>query len=429
MRIIEIIKKSNFAKNVSIIAGGAVSVQIIQMLLSPILTRLYSPEEFGILTVYNSILTMLIVIGPLNYHKAIPIADNDEKAMNVLMLSILVLFSLSALIILAIFLGSQPMFTLLNADALFKYRYIIPLGFMLMGLLNIFTHWEYRNKKYKLISRTRIFQVIIGNIIKVILGFLKIGPIGLITGKIVNNSAGVIFFARDYFKKNKLFFDKKELKSVAKRYIKFPLYTTLGEFVYTAGNETPVFFITSLYGSEIVGYYGLAYMIIRLPLGLIGNSIGQVFYSEMAGVGKNNPREIKKKSKKILLSLSLIGLIPLVIILLFGPILFTIVFGSNWQEAGVYAQILSPLVYVSLIVAPVGRLIEIFEKQNIGMVINIIRVILLVGIFILAQVLDMSSYMAVGIYVLVASVIIIATLFLLFRIISNEISKSEKNEN
>lgn len=426
MNLINRIKNSSFAKNVTMIAGAAASVQIIQFILSPILTRLYIPEEFGVLTVYNSILSVLIVIGPLNYHKAIPIAEDDNKAVHVLMLSILIIISVTMLIGLTIGLSGPKLFTMLNADALFTYRYIIPLGFFLMGIYNIFIHWGYRIKNYKLISKTRFVQAIIGNILKIGLGFLKIGSMGLILGNIMNNSAGVISLSREYFKKFKLVIDKKELKWVAKRYIKFPIYNTLGEFIYTAGNEIPVFFITSLYGSEVIGFYGLAYSIIRVPIILLGNSIGQVFYSEMAGVGKNKPREIKDKANKIIKSLTLFGLIPLGVIILFGPVLFSTIFGDNWHEAGIYAQILSPLVYISLIVMPVGRLLEIFEKQNISMIVNIIRMVFLIGIFIAAQSLKFNPYWAVGIYVIVASLIIIGRLLILYGIINKEILRSEQ---
>lgn len=428
LKIIDRIKKSSFAKNVTIIAGGAASVQIIQMLLSPILTRLYSPEEFGVLTVYNSILAVLIVIGPLNYHKAIPIADDNKKATSVLALSLLILLCVTGLITIVILFGGYGILNLLNAEALFKYRYIIPIGFLFMGLYNVFIHWSYRGKKYKLITQTRLVQVIIGNGLKIGLGFLKIGSIGLISGNILNNSAGVLSLAKDYFKNNKLSFNIDELKWVAKRYIKFPLYNTMGEFIYTIGNEIPVFYITSLYGSEVIGYFGLAYTIIRIPVILIGNSIGQVFYSEMAHIGKGKPAEIKSKALKILLPLSSLGLLLPAVIILFGPALFSFVFGSEWYEAGIYAQILSPLVYVSLVVMPLGRLLEIFEKQNIGMVLHIIRVVILVLGFVLAQILSLNSYWAIGIYVTAATVVIVVRMFILFGIINHEIKNSKEKK-
>ena len=157
-------------------------------------------------------------------------------------------------------------------------------------------------------------------------------------------------------------------------------------------------------------------------MNLIGNSVSQVFYSEAANLGKDNPLKIKKFSQTYK-QLSVIALIPLIILALFGPWLFSFVFGPAWYEAGVYARILSFMVYFHFIILPLGRMLEIFERQRDGLIFNIIRLIMSLTVFGISKIFNYDSFQTVALYALSNSIMYIALLVMVMKIMNQEIKK------
>jgi O-antigen/teichoic acid export membrane protein len=422
--------KSNFAKSIFLIAGGTAFSQAMGILFSPIITRIYPPEQYGVLTAYTSVLGILAIAASLDYQKAIPIAEDDEKAINLLALSIIILSVMVSIITMLILLYGDSFFNILDSKVLVKYKYLIPLGIFFTGMYNIVLQWSFRVRDYKSISRTKINQSITSNFLKVILGLLKIGPIGLVFGTIIGQSAGITTLGMPIIKEKKIVKKIKisQIKKVSKRYIKFPLYSAPSNYVYTAGNQLPIIFLTTLFGKSVVGLYGLANNIVQLPMNLIGMSVSQVFYSEAANIGKSNPVELKRISVKLIKKLSLIALVPLITLLAFGPLLFSFVFGKQWYEAGVYARIISLMIYFQFIILPVGRILEIFERQKEGLIFNIMRLLMILIVFGISKFINLNSYQTIILYTISNSITYVALLFIVNLIFNYEI-KNKKEEN
>jgi len=384
-----------------LITGGTTFAQVANTLFSPIITRLYSPEEYGILTVYTAILGLISIAGALKYEWSIPIADSDEKAANLIALCIIIISLFSIVIAILLIFWGNWFLNIFNGNTLSRFHYLITIGVFLTGVYNIFTQWAFRKKRFKDVSKTKINQSIMRNIIMVGFGIANAGPIGLLIGKIVGQSAGATTLLRGFLKEYKYLIKKINLRDIIwgiKRYKKFPLFTGPGQVLNTAGLKLPVFFISSIYGSAFIGFYGLANTVVSLPMNLIGRSVGDVFYSEAASIGRTDPERLKKLSDKLFKKLLLLGLIPLFILLFFGPILFKLVFGSNWIESGVYARIIAFLVYVRFIFTPISRVYNVFERQKEALGLDILRVILVVLVFGIAKKMEISSYWAIILY-------------------------------
>lgn len=417
------ISKNKFLKNILLIAGGTAFAQVLGIIFSPIITRIYPPEQYGVLTAYTAVLGLIVISASLDYQKAIPIAEDDNKAVNLLVLSLISLISVVVFVIILLYLWGDFFLGILHSEALFSYKYLIPVGVLFAGLYNIVLEWGFRARNYNVITRTKVSQSITSNLIKIGLGILNIGPIGLIIGTITGQSAGITSLSIPLLKKRSCFgsVSFRSLKYVLKRYKKFPLYSAPSNYVYTASNHLPVILLVSLFDSTITGFFGLAKSITYLPISLIGNSISQVFYSESAHLGNESPKEIKKLSVKLMKKIAMVAIIPLLVLLFFGPVLFSFVFGKEWYEAGVYARLLSIMVYFHFIITPIGRVLEIFERQREGLVLNIVRLGLVVGVFSISKIMGFSSYVTVGLYSISNAVTYIILLILVLRILDNEI--------
>lgn len=425
MKKVKRILQNNLFKSILLVTGGTGIAQLLNILLSPVITRIFSPDEYGILTVYVAILGSLTIVGSLKYDSAIPIAEDDEKAINILVLCLVVLFTFVGIVALVITFSGHYLLSLFNAELLFNYRYLVPIGILFVGLYDIFSKWAFRKRDYYSLSKTKLNQSLFSNGTKVGAGLLNFGPVGLVLGHIIGTSAGIFTLAKPLFKQKKLLkrIEWNQIKWGAKRYKKFPLYSAPSQFLNAAGIQLPILFITSLYGAQAVGFYGLASSMVNLPMNLIGNSVGDVFYGEASKIGRKNPLKIKELSMKIIKQLIIIGLIPLITLIIFGPTLFTLAFGTIWSEAGVYAQIISLLVFFRFIFMPISRVFEVFEKQKEALFLDITRITLVISVFLLAILTTINVYWTLGLYSIVMSFIYFITFIVSQRIINNQIKK------
>ncbi|MRX72995.1 oligosaccharide flippase family protein [Bacillus lacus] len=423
-------KIGNFGKNVFMLAGGTAFAQALSFLLIPIITRVYTPQEYGVLAVYASIIGLLGILGSMNYELAIPIAESEKKAINVLFLSILTLtISFMVLVLLFVFIGDQFLI-LLNSETLIEYKYLLPIGFFFIGLYNILTQWAFRRKGFKVITKTKYKQAILQNLSTIGLGVIGIGSIGLLIGKIVGQSAGISSLLNPLVKKERGLFtkiNKRYLIWAAKRYSKFPLYTTPRRYLGDITIVLPVLFITSLYGAKEAGLFGLANSVIQLPMNLVGTSVSSVFYAESASLRATDPARLKKISNKLLRNLIFIGFIPLIVLLLFGPYLFSIVFGSKWSEAGIYASLLSIAVFSRLIFKPISNIFDVFEKQKTALILNVLRLVLVLAVFGTSKYLLLNTYWTVGLYSLTMALIYFIQYLLAQKILNDAVENFEKN--
>jgi O-antigen/teichoic acid export membrane protein len=410
------------------LSGGTAFTQALGVLLAPIITRIYSPGEFGVLSLYMSIMSVLVVFASFYYESAIPIAENDEKAINVLSLCFSILIILVLVISVILVLFGEQLFNIMKVQELLKYRYLIPAGVFLAGSYNIFIKWNLRKKSFKNIFISKISQSISGNLTKIILGILNFGSIGLILGNILNQSAGVSLLSIDILKNKQNLLQKvtiKEMQWSAKRYVNFFNFSLPNAFILSFTIQMPIFFLTSIYGREEAGFFGLANTITKLPTILIGNSIGEVFYAEVASLGKKNVAKIIALSNNLFKKLIILGIVPLIILLIWAPQLFSIIFGSNWYIAGLYSRMLSISVFSNLIFHPISRIYGVFERQKLKLIIDFIRFIFILLFFIFAGYVRIKPLYIVFIYSLFTFIFYFATFVYAQKIMKEVLIKQQ----
>lgn len=393
--------KGSFAKSVLMLTGGAVFAQAMNFLLSPVITRIYVPEEYGIMIIYNATLGMVSLLGTLTYELAIPIAEDDEKAINVFALCIMVLLGITGLMVGLLFFFGDFVLGLLNASTITEYKYLIPVGFFGIGLYMTASNWAFRRKNFGIIAKTNYSQSIAGNLTKIGLGLLSFGPVGLIIGRIIAESAGVVTLMVSLVKKEAYLFkkiSKREIVWAAKRFVKFPLFSAPTVFLTSLSTQVPVILMSSLYGAKVVGFYGLALTVTFLPVTLVGKAVQDVFYGEAASIGRQRPDRIKFLSDKLMKKLVLLAGAPMLVLILFGPFLFATVFGAEWKEAGVYSRILTVYMFSYFIFHPIAAVYLIFEQQKRFFFLNIVKLGFVLIAFQFVKYFSMGSHLAIFIF-------------------------------
>jgi O-antigen/teichoic acid export membrane protein len=246
----------------------------------------------------------------------------------------------------------------------------------------------------------------------------------LFVGQIADSAAGIGTLFSKLARVKPFFFKNiswNEIKLAAKRYKKFPLVQSWSQLLLSLGAQLPILLLGSFYGIKVAGIFGLANGMINLPMDLIGQSVAQVYYAEISKYGKNNPQKIYALSISITKKLLWIGLIPVIILILLGPWLFSTIFGHEWHEAGLYARYLSFLILTRFISSPIANAFNVFEKQGIQLTLNIIRVILVLIIFFSCNLLNLNSITSIGIYSLGMTIYYGILIMVIFRTIKMSI--------
>ncbi|MBD2847554.1 oligosaccharide flippase family protein [Paenibacillus sp. IB182496] len=420
---------NTFLRGVIFVAGGTAFAQIINTLATPIVTRIYTPEEYGVLTIFTTVLGLL-AFGGYKLEMGIPISNSDKNAANVTFLSMFALFTHAILLLILFILWHDELLVFFKIEPLDHYIYLLPLGVALLGLYQIFKQWAYRNKDFKIIAKTTIKQSVVGSISNIILGLSGLGVAGLIFGNILKESLGAYNIAKKYF--SSYFFKLKYIKwteilSSFIRFKDFPLYNFPAHILNSLSIKVPILFLSIIYGPQVVGYFGLASTVVRIPLRLIGTSVGDVFYSEAASIGRSDPSKLKNLSQLLMRKLIFAGSIPVLVLIFFAPELFSLVFGSQWSKAGVFASICAIMIFFTLIFAPLSRIYEIFEKQKLKILIDILKSIAIAILFLAAWLMQFDEYLTIFMYSILMSIYQLTLYFFAQKILGEKIKEINRD--
>src|SRR5699024_8218297 len=129
--------------------------------------------------------------------------------------------------------------------------------------------------------------------------------------------------------------EKVKLGKLAKKYYDFPVYRAPQDLLNSVSDSLPVIMLTTLFSPTSAGFYTIGRTVLRLPSNLVGKAVGDVFYPRIAEAS-NKKENMVKLLQKATLSLAAVGIVPFGLVILFGPFLFSLVFGAEWEMAGQY---------------------------------------------------------------------------------------------
>ena len=363
-------RRDGFAQSVTVLAGGTALGQAIVLLASPVLTRLYQPEEFGVLAVYASLLGIVVVFAGMRYELAVPLANDDEQAIHLVVLALVLVVLVAGCTGILILLAGGQLAAWLRISEYERYLWLLPLGVLLAGSYQVLNYWAVRKRDYSRIARTKLHQAIGSVAVQIGCGLAKLGPLGLIGGQIVGQSAGVGTLARSMRPLGRAFARVRAGKIVelGKRYAAFLRFGAPQAFINALGQHLPQLMLAGLFSSQTAGLYLLARRILNYPVQVVGQSIRQVYYpraKQAYDQGRAYPYAMR-----LSLILAASAVIPTLVIALFAPPIFGFCFGEEWRQAGVYSSLLVWWLAVGFVNIPSVSLIPIVGLQRFHLTIE-----------------------------------------------------------
>lgn len=372
-----------FGRSVSQLAGGAAVGQLVLVLCSPIVTRLYSPADMGIYSVYGASLSILATVVALRYEVAIPLEREFGTASNTLAAAFTVVVGVAAIVGAGTMIFGDDLVRMVGTPELARYLWILPLALVGTGAYHILNHWAIRDRSYGPIAATKVYKGVAQSGIQIGIGLFSAGPLGLILGQAAGQIAGVRQLGRLLHGRLSEIRAAVSLEGIGRAlraHWRFPVFSGTGALLNSAGLYLPAVLIAFFYGPEVAGWFAIGQRVLGLPVALVGQSVSQVYLGESASLLEKGPGELRRLFKRTAVRLGLVALGPALALVLFAPPLFSVVFGSSWNEAGVYVQLLVPMLLGRFVVTPLSHTLNILRKQSRQFVWNAFRLLLMVGL-------------------------------------------------
>lgn len=377
MRWKEQIFSNHFIRSLSVLMAGTAFANVIIVATIPVLTRLYTPEEFGELSVFLSILFTVQIIASLRYETAIPLPKKNEDAFHLLVLSsfIVVFMSIFAFVLITFF----PIAQFFKMPGLSKYIWLLSFSLLGMGFFQVLNLWAIRTEEYPAISKAKVMMNGGQVSSQMFLGFFHLGLIGLLVGEVLGRFTGTITYVKN-IRKHEFYtakFSMKKVVSVMRRYKSFPIISSWSAMLGSLGNQLPVFFLAAAFDAKTVGLFFLAQKILTIPEGLLGFSASQVYLSQSAQQSRMSHEKFNRFFWDIVRKMAFMGVGIIGLVVIVAPPLIHIVFGVGWEQSGTYIQILSILFLMKIIVNPITANFYVFEALKIQMLSESIRFLLI----------------------------------------------------
>lgn len=374
-------EQARFFKNVSILASGSIVSQAILFLVSPILTRLYLPEQFGNFQMFMSIslLTGVLVTGKMELAIVLPEQETEGRrvAQTTLVLSILV-----STVLLILFQLFRPFLThIIYFQQHPEWLFWIPICNLFAGCLSSVLLWIQRKEKYLKNSIIAIGQAVLTTSLNVAFAYSVWHQGGLLWSFIATQVIITLVILRG----EPIFEDWAnwaELRRVFQKYIEFPKYMLWSEFLLTVNQQVVPIAFGFLYAPSTVGLFYLAIRILRVPTLVISNAVGNVFKND-AMITYREMGNFQPLYRATLKRMALMGIVPFSVLLVAAPPFFTFFFGEKWVVAGTYAQVLSAMLFFEFITVPFLPVYIVTQKTKLNLLAQVLNTIgSLSGIFI-----------------------------------------------
>jgi len=356
-------KASSFLKNILVVMAGTGAAQIISLVLVPILSRLFSPSDFGIAGSFGAVAGIIGAAVTLEYSQAIMLPKEKEHALGLLGVSLTSTVLVSALTLLICILAPGTMNGLMKTQGLWPLALLV--GSIFIGGVSVSCQaWAVRMKAFKKTSSSQVIRSLTGKGMSIGFGLLDFGAPGLIIGDAIGNiaaSVNLVRVLRPDLRGLKEQSSRANLRRLARDYHDFPLYSASQNVINALSGGLPIILLTRSFGLPIAGAYAFAMNVLTFPMGFVLSALRQVLFQK-ASESQHQGRSLSALYVKVTATLFAMALAPTTIIIIWGPKLFAWFFGAQWYTAGELSRSLMiwmAVVFCNLPAVLFGRIIRI----------------------------------------------------------------------
>jgi O-antigen/teichoic acid export membrane protein len=392
---------------------GSTIAQAIVIASTPILTRIYTPDDFGLVAIYVSLASILSIVATGRYEMAILLAKKQQESDDLTLISIFIAMGVAFLSLIIVVVFKQQIINLVANESIAMWLYFIPVSVLSAGLYQSFNYWLTRKKLYRHLSQGRVISSVANVSTATAVGFSGVLGNGMVAGSILSNAITATFYGWKVLSQG--FYpniDKKKANSYLKKYYKLPLFQLPNALVDGIRQSVVNIFVGRYFGVELLGFYSLALKMLMLPSTLIGGAISQVFYQKLSEM-HNNKQITFSFVWRFVLKMALLSLPFYLVLYYFAIDLFEPFFGKNWTISGEMVKELMPWFYLMFVSSSISTAFIVFGKQAylFGLSLIYLFVPIVSIVYNTSNIFDVLVWMNVGMSGVLIMMIILALRF------------------
>lgn len=409
-----------FRNILKLISGEGIG-RLIGFMAAPVITRLYTPSDFGMLAVFTSLCALCCPLCTLRYPLAIPLHPSEKIGINLLAACLLILLTNTLIIGIAFIPFHSQILAFFSSEIIDGFWYFVPLTLLFYGIAEILSYYSIRYRNFSIVANVTVAQNMFGALIKIVLGLFRFNIIGLLIGNIVAESGGLTLYIRSYWgrlKESVRDITVRKICFVIKRYRNFPLYRVPSQILLKVAGSLPILYFAWKFGTDTTGQISLAITMLSVPVAIVCTSVGKAFYGEIALLGRKNGKEIAALTKRIMMRLFVISLIPFTIIICFGPWIFQTFFGEGWTQSGTFARYICLYLIFRFVYSPISDgIFNVFEQQKLVLWLEVSRVAIVTLSLVISYFYQFSDTNTIVTYSIALAVQYILSIVLVFCIL------------
>ena len=372
--------RSGFVRSVTILTGGTVFAQGLMAVSLPFLTRLYAPENFSFLAVYVAIVGIVVAVSCLRLNITVPLPKSDGDGMALVILSILAATVVSCFLAVPVVFAPLFVAKLIGQPTMAPLLWMIPVGCWVASVYTALQYWASRQKRFGLITRTRVTRAVGGTGTQLGIGLTAPGPFGLMFGHMIYGGLGIAGLAKSIWTH-----DREALGAVSFRnmrhmlwaYRRFQIWSVPEALFNTIGVQVPVIIIAAMAVGPEAAFVMLAMRVIGLPAGLVGASVAQVYLAEAPHKLRNGTLGLF--TRETMIALLKAGAPPLLLVGAASPFVFGIIFGTEWERAGILVAWMTPWFILQFVTSPVSMVLHVNGELRFAMLLQAAGLVLRLG--------------------------------------------------
>jgi len=375
------------------VVAGTGTAQLVVLIATPLLTRLYPPADHGVLAVATSILFVLMSVTCLRYDFAVPLPESDIDAANLVGLALLANLLLSAAVAVVLVAGGSVLLDSLGLAPLGPLVALLAVAQFGGGTTSALINWVLRSKDFGWVAGNRLTQSAVLVAVQLGLGVARVGAAGLFLGVVISSVLSTTILGGAILRRDAGGFrqiSRSGMAAVARRYRRFPIVSTWSAMLAALGVRAPLLLIVALQGTAVGGEYALAERMLYLPLTLIAGSVSHVFVAEAAQRARVEGAGLASLFRETTIALTRIAIGPAIAIAILAPILTVPLFGPAWTATGLYVTVLVPMFLLSFIATATGNVLNVVERQGLNLLREVLRLGLLAGSVLVAGLLGLE---------------------------------------
>ncbi|NMM48805.1 oligosaccharide flippase family protein [Marinigracilibium pacificum] len=393
--LISKLKSSQFFRQIFVTLLGNGLGFAIGFLLTPVISRLYPPEAYGLFSIINSIVAVLVMLSTLNYTNAIVLPKSNHKFYRLIQISFFLVLITSVLLVLILLLFEDFFAENIELPVSDVWLYMIPVLVFLSGVFQILNSWSIKNGEFKSISKSKFVGILSGKSVAILIGFIKpFNYVGILIGELI----GKFFFISLLLNKRVIRRTKfiltnlnlSKIKEVAVEYKRYPLFALPANWLQALILQIPVYFLSHYFDLESVGYYSMANGLLIIPLNVLGNSVASVFMKRAVDLQYVKER-LARETENLYFKLLYVVIVPFAVLFIYGENIFTILLGDQWGTSGELASIMTVYFVFQTCAIPISLIYMVKQKEKQFLYFQIVSVLIVLTSLFLS--LDFSSLM------------------------------------